>query len=93
MQESVFMALGPEALLVAAQDGELSLPYAGVGPCSKVRQVGNISLDLSAAATGCRGLQCGITLRVTLPEKGSCPQLPAPYPTILLISGECYKYC
>ena len=92
MQESVFMALGPEALLVAAQDGELSLPYAGEGPCSKVRQVGNISLDLSAAATGCRGLQCGITLRVTLPEKGSCPQLPAPYPTILLISGESRFY-
>lgn len=83
------MPLAPDALLVEAQDGGgLSFAYASPGPCRTLRQLSNISLDLSAAATGCRGLgQCQITLRLAMPEAGTCPELPAPYPTVFLIPG------
>ena len=62
-EEAVFMPLGSEALLVQAQDGggPLPFPYAGPGPCRSLRLLSNLTLDLSAAATGCRGLgQCQI---------------------------------
>ncbi|KAL4436632.1 hypothetical protein ABPG75_003771 [Micractinium tetrahymenae] len=91
--ESLFMAslsffvLGPDALMVAAQSGDMPLAYAGPGPCRTLRAVGNVSLDLSAAATGCRGAQCAITLHVTLPAPGSCAAFPGPRETVYLISG------
>lgn len=45
-------------------------------------QFSNISLDLSAASTGCRGAQCAINLRVSMPLPGSCAERPGPYPTV-----------
>lgn len=65
----------------------MPLPYASPGPCRTLRAVGNVSLDLSAAATGCRGAQCAITLHVTMPAPGACAAFPGPHETVYLISG------
>ncbi len=85
--ESHPQVLGPDALVVAAQSGDMPLPYAGPGPCRTVQAVGNVSLDLSAAATGCRGTQCAITLHITAPAPGTCAAFPGPRETVYLISG------
>jgi hypothetical protein len=82
------MLVPPDSLVVTAQDGPLALPYAGMGPCRQLHQLSNISIDLSSAATGCRGLRCLIALRITLPRRDTCRELPAPRPTVLLLGGE-----
>lgn len=86
--ESIYMVLGHEILVTAMSGIGMALPYEGVGPCRQLRQVSNISLDLSAAATGCRSVQCLLNLRVTMPLNSSCANIPAPYPTVYWISGE-----
>lgn len=86
-QESIYLVLGKDALLVTGMSGSMALPYASPGPCRQLRQVANVSLDMSAAATGCLGLTCDINLRVTMPLGGSCPDIPGPFRTIYFISG------
>lgn len=51
-------------------------------PIPPAPQYSNISLDLSAASTGCRGAQCAINLRVSTPLPGTCADRPGPYPTV-----------
>ena len=91
LEESVFLPLGAEALLVGAQSGA-GMPFAfeGPGPCRAITMLRNISLDLSAAATGCRGAQCAITLNVVLPQPVSCSagsSVAPPFTTLLLVPG------
>lgn len=73
--------------MVAAQSGDMPMAYATPGPCRTLRAVRNVSLDLSAAATGCRGAQCAITLHATLPAPATCAAFPGPRETVYLISG------
>lgn len=86
--ESIYMLVPSDSLIVTGQDSPLALPYSGMGPCRQLHQLSNISLDLSSAVTGCRGLRCLISLRVTLPRRDTCSALPAPRPTVLLFGGE-----
>lgn len=89
LEESVFLTLPPEALLVDAQDGEgLPFVFSQPGPCTQLRRLTNIALDLSAAATGCRSrAECAISLGLAMPAPGTCASFPGPFQTIYLIPG------
>ncbi|PRW33812.1 chlorophyllase I [Chlorella sorokiniana] len=87
-EDSIYLPLSGGELLVGAQSGQgMPFVWAYPGPCRSLRQYSNISLDLSAASTGCRGAQCAINLRVSTPLPGTCTECPGPYPTVYLIPG------
>lgn len=89
-EETIYLPLQTDALMVEALDGPASrFAFTSPGPCRTLRQLSNISLDLSAAATGCRGAQCSITLKVLLPEAtDECrAAAPAPFQTVYLLPG------
>lgn len=76
-------------LVVALLTCRSAAQFTRAPPYPNVPRTTKFEVDMNPATTGCSGIQCDLTVWITLPNVagGEDPQRPAPFPVIFFING------